>query len=82
MGYDPVQYYIDELRECFGNVANFYFSRSAHTVGVKFLSPKLVDDSDKVSAPNKPSFDPALLVEDAKVIGKGLVKDVDINLVQ
>ena len=78
----PVESFIDELRESFGSVANFYFCRNSHTVGVKFVprpTSEVSEDPEKVSIPNKPVFDPALLVEDVKVLGKGLVKDVQIK---
>ena len=81
VNYNPVKNFIEELRECFGSAANFYFCRNAHTVGIKFVgrSPEVAEDQEKVSAPNKPVFDPVLLVEDVKVLGRGLIKDVQIN---
>ena len=82
VNFNPVESFIDELRESFGSVANFYFCRNSHTVGVKFVprpTSEVSEDPEKVSIPNKPVFDPALLVEDVKVLGSGLVKDVQIN---
>lgn len=81
VGYNPVKSFIEELRESFGTVANFYFCRNGHTVGIKFVRRQTdADDPEKVSAPNKPVFDPVLLVEDVKVLGNGLVKNVLINV--
>jgi len=78
-----VQNFVEELRECFGGVANVYFCRTAHTIGLKFVRrdpvTEVSDNPDKVTAPNKPVFDPDLIVEDAKVLGRGLIKDIQIH---
>ena len=82
VGYDPVQNFIEETHESFGTYVNLYFNRSAHTVGIKFVPHVNSNDEAKESAsivPNKPAFDPALMVEDLKVLGKGLIKEIQTN---
>jgi hypothetical protein len=82
VGYDPVRNFIEEFRESFGTYVNLYFNRSAHTVGIKFVSHSNSNAEAKESAsvaPNKPAFDPVLMVEDLKVLGKGLIKEIQTN---
>jgi hypothetical protein len=79
VGYDPVGTFIDESRESFGSVANFYFNRNSNSIGVKFVPRVAHEPTDKALAPNKPVFDPALLVQDLQILGHGLIKDVQIN---
>lgn len=82
VGYDPVRNFIEEFRESFGTYVNLYFNRSAHTVGIKFVSHSNSNIEAKESAsvaPNKPAFDPVLMVEDLKVLGKGLIKEIQTN---
>jgi hypothetical protein len=79
VGYDPVHNFIEEVRESFGTYVNLYFNRSAHIIGIKFVSPHANVEAKETIAPNKPVFDPLLMVEDLKVLGKGLIKEIQTN---
>ena len=84
-GYDPLENFVEEARECFSAHANFYFNRSAHTLGIKFVSRTSAVagagqvEAEKNVAPNKPVFDPHLMLEDLTILGRGLIKDVQMN---
>ena len=89
-GYDPLENFVEEARESFGLHANFYFNRSAHALGIKFVTRTsavvgagqatvVAGEADKNVAPNKPVFNPHFMLEDLTILGRGLIKDVHMN---
>ncbi|XP_044265775.1 nucleolar protein 6 [Tribolium madens] len=84
-GFNPIQLYLTELRNNYGNFANFFHdSYGGNFIGVLWI-PKALESRDfKVSyvsgrklVNEKLELNVDALIEDFYIVGKGLVKSID-----
>merc|ERR1712059_218386 len=83
--FNPVSLYVTELQQSYGHLANFYYDKyGGNVVAVKILSEaskvKISDLSAKMvgSGGAKIVNNWSAITEDWKILGEGLVKDVEI----
>ena len=87
--FNPVDRYLAELRECFPReVAKFYYGTGGSWIGVKLEKSALEQipvtgfkhSAGKCIVKNQLVQNVGAMVEDFKVIGQGMVKEVECNL--
>jgi len=90
LDHDPVRILVETLTSCYGHLAKFYYDRYGGTViAVKILETsdpgeesrvKLADVGGRmlVEASHRPTTNWGAVVEDWAVLGKGIVKNVEI----
>ena len=66
LSFDAVQLLVEELTKAFETLATFHYNGSAHTIGVK------VHDHTEID----------VLIDDIKILGKGIVHDVCITKIE
>jgi len=63
MDFDAVDMFLDELRACYGAHTTFHYSEVEHAIGVR------MEDKTEIDA----------VIEDAKILGKGIVSQVCVD---
>jgi hypothetical protein len=86
--YNPVASYLSELKECFSDVAHFYYGNGSSVIGVK-LEKNAIDqvpvESFKHSAgkfvvKNRLVCNIEAMVEDFRILGQDFVKEIECQI--
>jgi len=85
LSHNPVTLYVSTLQSCYGSLANFYYDKFGGTVvAVKLVSKddkqkvKLGELTTKMVMDGKVSTNWGAMIEDWSILGKGLVKEVEV----
>lgn len=88
--FNPVDNYLSELKECFRDAAKFYYGTGSSWIGVKLEKATIEQtpvssfkhSAGKCIVKGQLVQNISAMVEDFKVIGQGMVKEVECNLDQ